>query len=199
MALEIRDLAFGYEKDKLLLDGFNLDVDSDERVGICAPSGQGKTTLCKIVAGYMKPQRGTVHLDGRDVHSMKGYSPIQMIWQHPEKSVNMRLKMGNVIAEGDDIEDRIIDGLGIERDWYNRYPTELSGGEIQRFCIARALGKRTRFIIADEISTMLDVITQSQIWEFLLDEVQRRHIGMIAITHSDPLMNLVATRTVDLP
>ena len=139
MALEIRNLSFGYEKDKLILDRFNLVVEHDERVGITAPSGQGKTTLCKIAAGYMKPLAGSVLLDGEDVHTMKGYSPIQMIWQHPEKSVNMRLKMGNVIAEGDDIEDRIIDGLGIERDWYNRYPTELSGGEIQRFCIARAL------------------------------------------------------------
>lgn len=199
MSLEVRDLAFGYTSKKLILDGFDLDVADGERVGIHAPSGRGKTTLCKIIAGYMKPQRGTVRFDRQDVHAMKGYMPIQMIWQHPEKSVNFRLKMGSVIAEGDNIDNRILDGLGIERDWFNRYPTELSGGEIQRFCIARALGERTRFIIADEISTMLDVITQSQIWDFLLDEVERRRIGMIAITHSDPLMGLVTTRTVELP
>ena len=199
MPLEVRDICFGYPGKELIIDGFDLDVHDGERVGICAPSGRGKTTLCKIIAGYMKPLRGTVRFDGQDMHSIRGYSPVQMIWQHPEKSVNTRLKMGSVIAEGDNIDNRILDGLGIERDWFNRYPMELSGGEIQRFCIARVLGEKTRFIIADEISTMLDAITQSQIWDFLLDEVERRQIGMIAITHSDPLMNLVATRTVELP
>ena len=71
-----------------------------------------------------------------------------------------------------------MDGLGIEPDWLNRYPSELSGGELQRFCIARALGQRTRFLLADEISTMLDLITQSQLWNFLLEEVKNREIGL---------------------
>ena len=75
--------------------------------------------------------------------------------------------MGEVLKRGDQVEKRIIDGLGIELDWLNRYPSELSGGELQRFCIARALGQRTRFLLADEISTMLDLITQSQLWNFL--------------------------------
>ena len=54
----------------------------------------------------------------------------------------------------------------------NRFPAELSGGEMQRFCIARALGQRTQFLLADEISTMLDLITQSQIWHLLMDETE---------------------------
>ncbi|MEG1479256.1 MAG: ABC transporter ATP-binding protein, partial [Clostridiales bacterium] len=70
--------------------------------------------------------------------------------------------------------------------------------EMQRFCIARALGEKTKFILADEISTMLDLITQSQIWNFLLQEVEERGIGLIAVTHSDSLMNRVATRIVNL-
>lgn len=67
---------------------------------------------------------------------------------------------------------RFIEELGIEEDWLNRYPQELSGGELQRFCIARALGKETRFLIADEISTMLDLITAEPDLEFSLDEVK---------------------------
>ncbi len=66
--------------------------------------------------------------------------------------------------------------------------------ELQRFCIARALGKETRFLIADEISTMLDLITQSQIWNFLLDEVKRREIGLIVVSHSEALLKQVAER-----
>lgn len=80
----------------------------------------------------------------------------------------------------------------------NRYPGELSGGELQRFCIARALGGQTRFLLADEISTMLDLITQSQIWNFLLEEVKRRKMGLLVVSHSGELLERVCTRIVDL-
>lgn len=193
-----KDISFGYKKDVNILGNFQLTIENHERVGILAPSGFGKTTLCQVLSGYRKPQQGQVLLDGKDIHAMKGYCPVQMIWQHPEKSVNPRLRMKETIAEGDEIEDRIIDGLGIERDWFNRFPGELSGGEVQRFCIARALGRRTQFLIADEISTMLDLITQSQIWRFLLAEVEKRKIGLIAVTHSKALMDHIATRQVIL-
>lgn len=198
MLLEIKNIHFGYKNKPCILNDFSFTVESNERVGIIADSGVGKTTLCKIIAGYMEPNKGEVLLDGVNINEIKGCSPIQMIWQHPEKSVNPRLKMGSVIAEGDDIDDRIIEGLGIEKDWFKRYPNELSGGEMQRFCIARALGKSTKFIIADEISTMLDLITQSQIWNFLLKEIKERNIGLIVITHSSNLMDYVSTRTVEI-
>ena len=91
-----------------------------------------------------------------------------------------------------------MDGLGIERDWLNRYPSELSGGELQRFCIARALGEKTRFLLADEITTMLDLITQSQIWHFLLEEIKGREIGLLVVSHSGPLLDQICTRKVDM-
>ncbi len=198
MMLEAQAITFGYKKGINILENFQLTMGNHERVGIVAPSGIGKTTVCQILSGYIKPQQGRVLLDGQDIHNFKGYCPVQMIWQHPEKSVNPRLRMQETLAEGDGIEERIIDGLGIERDWFNRFPGELSGGEMQRFCIARALGRRTQFLIADEISTMLDLITQSQIWYFLLKEVQQRRIGLIAVTHSNTLMEHIATRQVSL-
>lgn len=198
MVLQVKNISFGYNKQKDIIKDFNLSINSNERVGIIASSGIGKTTLCKIISGYIKPDRGEVILDGKNVYDIRGYNPIQMIWQHPEKSVNPRLRMRNVIEEGNEIEDRVLDGLGIERDWFNRYPLELSGGEMQRFCIARALGKGTKFIIADETSTMLDLITQSQIWSFLLQEIKERKIGLIAVTHSDALMERIATRCINI-
>lgn len=198
MILEAKGISFGYKKDFNILENFHISIERHERVGIVAPSGYGKTTLCQILSGYIKPTNGQVLLEGVDLYKMEGYCPVQMIWQHPEKSVNPRLRMKDIIAEGDEIEERIIDGLGIERDWFNRFPSELSGGELQRFCIARALGKRTKFLIADEISTMLDLITQSQIWNFLLQEVAERNIGLIVVTHSLSLMDRIATRQVIL-
>ncbi|MBS6711708.1 MAG: ATP-binding cassette domain-containing protein [Ruminococcus sp.] len=199
MILEAKNLSFRYEESgRKILDQFSLQVDSSERVGILAPSGFGKTTLCKILAGYEEPETGTVLMDGKSLYSYKGYCPVQMIWQHPEQAVNPRLRMRNVFEEGDQVETELIKKLGIEHDWMNRFPTELSGGELQRFCIARALGKRTRFLLADEISTMLDLITQSQIWHFLMEETQRRGIGMIVVSHSSELVEKVCTRVVEL-
>ena len=71
-------------------------------------------------------------------------------------------------------------------------------GELQRFCIARALGRRTRYLIADEISSMLDLITQGQIWNFLMEETARRQIGMLVVSHSRELLDYVCTRQVEL-
>lgn len=199
MILEAKNLSFRYEESgRKILDQFSLQVDSSERVGILAPSGFGKTTLCKILAGYEEPETGTVLMDGKSLYSYKGYCPVQIIWQHPEQAVNPRLRMRNVFEEGDQVETELIKKLGIEPDWMNRFPMELSGGELQRFCIARALGKRTRFLLADEISTMLDLITQSQIWHFLMEETQRRGIGMIVVSHSPELVEKVCTRVVEL-
>lgn len=199
MRLEAENISFQYDNgNRKILNNVSLCVNENERVGITAPSGFGKTTFCKILSGYESPDRGRVLLDGKPLREYKGYCPVQMVWQHPELSVNPRLKMREVIREGDRIEERIVQGLGIEADWMNRYPGELSGGELQRFCIARALGERTRFLLADEISTMLDLITQSQIWNFLLDEVKRREIGLVVVSHSTHLLERVCTRIVDL-
>lgn len=199
MRLEAENISFQYQKgNRQILNNLNLYLDSGERVGLAAPSGFGKTTCCKILAGYERPRKGCVYLDGKPLISYKGYCPVQMIWQHPEQSVNPRLKMKEVLGEGDRIEPRVMSGLGIEKEWLNRYPGELSGGEMQRFCIARALGERTRFILADEISTMLDLITQSQIWNFLLEESVRRNIGLLVVSHSEPLLERICTRRIEM-
>ena len=197
MILEARNLSFRYEnKGRQILEQFSLQADSNERVGIAAPSGFGKTTLCKLLAGYEQPETGEILLDGKPLQSYKGYCPVQMIWQHPEQAVNPRLRMKSVLEEGGQIDPKLMEKLGIEPDWLNRFPTELSGGELQRFCIARALGKRTRFLLADEISTMLDLITQSQSWHFLIEETQKRGIGMIVVSHDAELVERVCTRVV---
>ena len=199
MRLEAGNISFQYDNgNRKILNNVSICLEQEERVGITAPSGFGKTTFCKILAGYELPDSGRVLLDKKPLSAYGTYCPVQMVWQHPELSVNPKLKMREVIKEGDGVEERIIRGLGIEPDWMNRYPGELSGGELQRFCIARALGGQTRFLLADEISTMLDLITQSQIWNFLLEEVKRRKMGLLVVSHSGELLERVCTRIVDL-
>lgn len=194
MKLEANHISFRYQSgSRQILNNVSFSLESHERVALSAPSGFGKTTFCRILAGYEKPDEGTILADGRDLSSYKGYCPVQLIWQHPEEAVNPKLKMREVILEGNHIEQRILDGLGIKQEWMSRYPAELSGGEIQRFCIARALGEKTKILIADEITAMLDLVTQSQIWSFLLEEVKYRGIGLLVVSHSEALSERICT------
>ena len=80
-----------------------------------------------------------------------------------------------------------------------RFPSELSGGELQRFCLARALMPGTRFLLCDEISAMLDLVTQAQIWNFLLEEAEKRDLGILIVSHNEALMERLCTRIVELP
>lgn len=196
--LEVQDITFSYQKNgNQILEHVNLSVGPEERLGILAPSGYGKTTLLKIISGYIRPDAGRILVDGEPL-PQKGYCPVQMIFQHPEQAVNPRLRMREVLKEGDDLSKELIERLGIEDDWKNRFPQELSGGELQRFCIARALGKGTKYLLCDEITTMLDFITQGQIWNFLIEETKRRGIGMVIVSHSQPLLDHVCTRQIRL-
>lgn len=196
--LEVQDITFSYQKNgNQILEHVNLSVGPEERLGILAPSGYGKTTLLKIISGYISPDAGRILVDGEPL-PQKGYCPVQMIFQHPEQAVNPRLRMREVLKEGDGISKELIEGLGIEEDWKNRFPQELSGGELQRFCIARTLGKETKYLLCDEITTMLDFITQGQIWNFLIEETKRRGIGMVIVSHSQPLLDDVCTRQIRL-
>ena len=176
----------------------NLTVKAGERVALVGPSGYGKSTLSKILAGYEKPEEGEILWDGKPLPKT-GYCPVQMIYQHPEKAVNPRWKMKKTLKEGWEPDQKTLDDMGIEAAWLERWPTELSGGELQRFCIARVLGPETKFLICDEISTMLDVITQAQIWRKVLDVVEKNHLGLIVVTHNMALAKKVCNRIVELP
>ena len=194
--LEARGITYTYPgAARALYQGFDLAVAPDERVALCAPSGFGKTTLCRLLAGYERPQAGEVLVDGEPL-PRRGACPVQMIWQHPEAAVDPRMRMGATLAEAGEVPGRLLDDLGIQKRWLSRYPHELSGGELQRFCIARALAANPRYLVADEVSTMLDALTQAQIWRFLMDETSRRGIGLVFVSHSPALTDRIATRVV---
>jgi peptide/nickel transport system ATP-binding protein len=96
------------------------------------------------------------------------------------------------------MREDVLNAFGIERAWLDRFPRELSGGELQRFCVARALMSGADYLICDEISTMLDVITQAQIWNVVLEEAKKRNMGIIAVTHNRHLASRIADRVYDL-
>ena len=198
-SLVAENLTFAYPHCENVIEGFCLEVRDDERVAISAPSGHGKTTLCQLLAGYLEPSSGTVCVDGEPAVARSSKpNPVQLIWQHPEQAMDPYLRIAASLAEAGDIEPELIEGLAIDRKWLSRFPHELSGGELQRCCIARTLALRPKFIVADEISTMLDAVTQAQIWKFLLAYFDKHEIGLVFVTHSESLRERIATRTLYL-
>lgn len=198
MQLKIENISFRYnDKSPWILKDINMKIESGERVGIIAPSGYGKSTLAKIIAGYENPTCGKILIDGKEINK-NGFCPVQMIHQHPELSVNPRWKIEKILNECWNPDDKMLEKLGIEKEWLKRWPAELSGGELQRFCIARVLSPNTKFLICDEITTMLDVISQAQIWKALIEIADEKDYGMLIITHNMHLAERICTRIIDL-
>lgn len=197
--LEAKDVSFRYQKNSpWVLKGVNLTVGPGERVALVGPSGSGKSTLSRILAGYEKPCQGEVLWGGKPFEG-SGYCPVQMVGQHPEQAVNPRWKMGKILTECWEPDEGLLQRMGIEQAWMGRWPIELSGGELQRFCILRVLGPGTKFLVCDEISAMLDAVTQAQVWQVILEEAGRRGMGIVAVTHNMALAKRVCSRIVELP
>lgn len=246
MSLEARDISFSYVPGRPILHDVNLVVDPGERVALTAPSGRGKTTLCRVLSGYLRPDAGTVLVDGVELSRaqgacdgvpaapgsrgsrLRGPRPVQLIWQHPEQAFDPLLRLGRSLAEG--VPPRaaarasgssgagslgaarsatahsaaarleavrntgLLERFGIREAWLDRFPHELSGGELMRFCIVRALIAEPRYLVCDEMTAMLDAVTQAELWREVIAIASERSMGMVLVSHSPALVDRVATR-----
>ena len=198
MWLEAKNISFRYGRNQpWIVRHLDFRVEQGACVGLSAPSGTGKSTLAMLLAGYLTPEEGEILLDKKPL-PRKGFYPVQLIYQHPEQAVNPRWRMHRVLEESGLISEELLAALGIEQAWLERFPRELSGGELQRFCVARALMSNALFLICDEMSTMLDVITQAQIWNVVCGEAAKRNMGMVVITHNHHLANRLCSSVYDL-
>lgn len=197
--LEASDVAFRYGRSlPWVLQDVSLAVAPGEIVGLAGPSGRGKTTLARILGGYLAPTVGQVALDGAPLPE-HGYCPVQLIFQHPELAVNPRWRIEQVLEEAERPDVGLLADLGVDLAWMRRWPHELSGGELQRVAVARAFGRATRYLIADEMTAMLDAITQAQLWQAVVTHGRRRNLGIVVISHNGPLLDRLCTRVVELP
>ena len=199
MTLEAKNVSFRYpRRNGSLLEHVDLVLNTGERLGLSAPSGRGKTTLCKLLAGWERPDQGEILLNGVPLAQNWGFCPVQLLWQHPEEGVDPLLKLRTTLYEAGPVEQSVLDGLGIEESWLERYPAELSGGELQRICLARTLRPELRFLLCDEASAMLDLVTQARLWRFLLEQTEQRELGLLVISHDSRLLERLCTRMISL-
>lgn len=191
--LRVENLFFRYESSPWIIEALNFELHPGEVVGLPGPSGRGKSTLAKILAGHLAPKQGIVSCDGHPLPHDR-FCPVQLIFQHPELTMNPRWKLGDSLNEGWRPDGETIKALNIEPAWLNRYPHELSGGELQRLALARVMAPETRYLIADEMTAMLDPNTQALVWDAVLKWASRHKIGVLAISHDRHLLDRVAHR-----
>ena len=178
----------------------NLVVPSGHVVGLVGESGSGKSTLARAAVGLVAPAAGTITLDGRPV-PRRGRRPLQMVFQDPYASLDPRMTVGESIAEAAVVRGRgarhaeaarLTELVGLPRGTVDRFPAELSGGQRQRVALARALAGRPEVIIADEITSALDVSTQGAVLN-LVRELQRElRLSMLFISHNLAVVRYVA-------
>lgn len=195
--IELKNISFSYEKREIFKN-INLTLSPKQLIIITAPSGYGKSTLGKIISGYLKPDSGEVIVDGKSIFDYEGYLPVQMAFQHPEKSVNRRWKIGKILNEGWDVNKDVVEKFGIKDYWLDKYPQELSGGELQRICLARIMSNDTKYLVLDEITTMVDAITQVQLFEVLEHFRLEHNMGIILISHNRKLIERLDGKVIDL-
>ncbi|MFO1175558.1 MAG: ABC transporter ATP-binding protein [Paracoccaceae bacterium] len=185
----------------MALDGIDLTVEAGETVGIVGESGSGKSTLARTIILQNRATAGTIALEGEPVGGLRGAAllgfrrRVQMVFQNPYDSLNPRMTALETIAEpiwrhrfADRASafkeaEKLLDMVELKRDLGNRRPQQLSGGQCQRVGIARALALKPEILIADEITSALDVTTQAQILDLLARLQRERKLTLLYISH----------------
>jgi len=172
LILDIKNLTFGYTKEKLLFKDFSLSVKKGEICAIVGPSGVGKSTLFELISTELKPISGSIEV-----------STISQIYQDPYTSFHNTysiIEQIRDVAMLDNIEF-FLQKLSIEKDLLYKKPFELSGGQLQRCSILRALLMKPDLLLADEPTSALDNITQLNVMKLLLQFLDQ--VGILLITH----------------
>lgn len=204
--LEAVDVTLSYGR-RTVLDRVSVSVRPGEVLGLAGPSGCGKSTLARVLALLLRPSGGAVTLDGRAVSRWRHRAPhrtsIGLVFQQPRLAVDPRFTLFDVIAEPLratrrplERAHRLAAELGLTPELFTRRPHEVSDGQLQRACVARALALEPRYLICDEMTTMLDASTQAHLVARIEDYRASTGAGVLAISHDTELLDRWSTGTV---
>jgi peptide/nickel transport system ATP-binding protein/Fe3+-transporting ATPase len=192
--LKANNISFSFHPSKPLLSKWSFEMFRGEVVGLMGKSGRGKTTIGKILSGYLRPHSGHVLCP-----SFKRISSVQMIFQNPKETMNPTWKIGRIIEEGGPYIIEDLKRWKIDPSWLSRYPHELSGGELARVSLARTVRPlHTKYLICDELTSMLDEKTEQEIWENMLKFQKEHQIGLLVISHKKELLSRFCHRMIHL-
>ena len=214
--LEIHDVKkhfnVGHKQVVKSVDGISFSIKKGETLGIVGESGSGKSTIGRTIVGLYEATAGKVVFEGKDISKLdrKGKREfnrkMQMIFQDPHASLNPRMRVGEIIAEGIDAyglakgkakQDRVfqlLERVGLNPDHATRFPHEFSGGQRQRIGIARALAVEPSFIVADEPISALDVSIQAQVVNLLEDLQKEENLTYLFIAHDLAMVKHISDR-----
>jgi oligopeptide transport system ATP-binding protein len=195
---------FAAQKYVKALDGVDFTIGVGETLGVVGESGSGKSTMARCTLRLIEPTQGEICFEGRDLAKMNGRdlralrAQLQIIFQDPYCSLNPRMRVGDIIAEPIDAQisigkysrkDRqnrileLMELVGLEPEYADRYPHEFSGGQRQRIGIARALSCHPKLVVCDEPVSSLDVSIQSQVINLLQEIQQKTGVAYMFISH----------------
>ena len=198
---ERQDKIFGQTRQQVLFD-VSLAVKEGTCLGILGESGSGKSTMGRVLCGLLKPDSGEAVLDGVSVYASRAgrrnlQNKLSVVFQDYTTSANPRFRIRDIIGEGLTVQERregkkldrkaetsrLLELVGLPADFADRFPHELSGGQLQRVCIARAVACKPEIILFDEAISSLDAHTQVQVMDLLRELKDRLGLTYIFITH----------------
>ena len=204
--IDVDDVYFHYPRATLgsgdegwTLKGISLEVNPGSTLGIVGESGSGKSTLVRVMCGLLRNQRGTVRFEGRDIGEFRGdgVSELrrknQIVFQNPRRSLDPRMTIRRSVSEpiralqgrkpDDDELAATLEKVGLGRHVLSRFPHQLSGGQLQRVGIARALSVDPTVLYADEPVSALDVSVQAQVLNLLMDLREQLGLTLVMVSH----------------
>ncbi|MEU6971825.1 ABC transporter ATP-binding protein [Kitasatospora aureofaciens] len=197
------------------LDGVSLSVAPGETVGLVGESGSGKSTLARLALGLLAPDSGSVRFEGRDPYRLRGRADrplrgrLQYVPQHPRGSLNPSLRAGEAIAfalrlhgtpraERAAAVARLLTQVGLEPGLAARHPRELSGGQLQRVAVARALATGPSLLVCDEPTSALDRSVQARLLDLFTELRERTGLAYLFVSHDLAVVRHLAHRVLVL-
>ncbi|MFI7358422.1 ABC transporter ATP-binding protein [Streptomyces avidinii] len=209
--LELKDITAGYDRRAPAVRGAHLTLRPGESLGLLGPSGCGKSTLARVAALLHRPDRGTVTLDGHAVTGFSHRAPrslrtaVGVVFQQPRLSADPRLRLRDLVAEPlratgrrGEVDARLAElapKVGLGSDLLARRPHEVSDGQLQRACLARALVLRPRWLVCDEMTAMLDASTTAALVGVVEEYRAEAGAGLLAVGHDPVLLERWCDRT----